>query len=148
MPRWLKVVLGILAALLLLCLLGSAAGYLWLESNKERLKGVGERAAAEGHDFGDGRDAEACVDEGLSRLAQRSSIIDQAEHKLFLKACLETAARDPEFCRDVPAKGELTARGLIASAGWAVGRCTAKGKAQDQDCTRLMQVVQEACQRK
>lgn len=148
MPRWLKVVLGVLAALLLLCLAGGLAGYLWLENNKERLKGVGERATTEGHDFGDGRDAEACVDEALQRLSARSGIVDQAEHKLFLKACLETAAREPEFCRDVPAKGELSAQSILTNAGWAIGRCTAKGKAQDQDCTRLMQVVQEACQRK
>ena len=148
MPRWLKIVLGIAGALLALCLVTSAAGYLWLDQNKERLKGVGERATTEGHDFGDGRDAEACVDEALQRVAVRNGIVDQAEHKLFLKACLETAARAPEFCRDVPAKGELSAQTVLASAGWAIGRCTAKGKAQDQDCTRLMQVVQEACQRK
>jgi hypothetical protein len=148
MPRWLKLVLGLIGALLALCLVTAAAGFAWLDRNKDRLKGVGERATTEGQDFGDGRDAEACLDEALQRLAARNGIVDQAEHKLFLKACLATAARDAGFCRDVPAKGELSAQSVITSAGWAMGRCTARGKPQDQDCARLMQVVQEACQRR
>ena len=93
MPKWLKVVLGILGGVMLLCLLSSAGAYWWFNENKEKLKGVGDRAKAEGSAFAYEHDADECVDEGLRRLALRSGIVDQAEHKLYLKACLEKAKR-------------------------------------------------------
>lgn len=140
MPKWLKVVLVVLAVGLMLCGVCSAGAYWWVDQNKEKLKGVGERAKAEGSAFAYEHDAEECVDEGLRRLKERSGIIDQAEHKLFLKACLEKAKRPETFCADVPPKGAL-----VQSAAWAVGRCIAKGRPDDQDCGRLMQAVAEAC---
>lgn len=140
MPKWLKVVLVILGVVVLLCGLSSAGAYWWFTENKEKLKGVGERAKKEGVAFAYQRDGEACVDEGLRRLAERSGIIDQVEHKLFLKACLEKATRPAGFCDGVPPLGEI-----IQSASWAVQRCIAKGKTDNQNCARMMQVLQEVC---
>lgn len=140
MPKWLKVVLGILGVAMLLCVLSGAGAYYWFNENKEKLKGVGDRAKAEGSAFAYEHDANECVDEGLRRLSVRSGIVDQAEHKLFLKACLEKAKRPATFCAGVPARGEL-----VQSATWAVERCVAKGRSGDQDCGRLMQAVAEAC---
>lgn len=141
MPKWLKVILILLGVVVLLCGLSSAGGYWWFSENKEKLKGVGERARKEGAAFAWKSDAEGCVDEGLRRLHERSGIVDQAVHKLFLKACLEKATRPAGFCTGVPPHGEL-----LAFASWAAERCVAKGKPKDQDCARLMQGVQEACQ--
>lgn len=142
MPKWLKVVLVLLGVVVLLCGVSSAGAYWWFTENKDKLKGVGERAKQEGAAFAYRSNAEGCVDEGLRRLQERSGIVDQAEHKLFLKACLEKVSLPPEFCADVPPRKEI-----IASASWAVERCLAKGRTQDQECARLMQAVQEACQK-
>ena len=140
MPRWLKVVLIVLAVVVLLCGLSSAGAYGWFNENKERLKGVGERAKKEGATFASQHSAEECVDEGLRRLSEHSGIVDQAENKLFLKECLQRATRPAGFCDDVPAGGQI-----IQSATWAVHRCFAKGKTDDQNCARMMQVLQEIC---
>ena len=141
MPKWLKVVLVILGVMVLLCGLSSAGAVWWFNENKEKLKGVGDRARNEGRAFAYEHDAEECVDEAIRRLDLRSGIVDQAEHKLFLKACLEKAVRPQGFCADVPPRGVL-----MKFAGWSVERCAAKGKTQNQECARLMQGIQEACQ--
>mgnify|MGYP001587412782 CR=1 FL=1 len=141
MPTWLKVVLALVGVMVLLCGLTSGVTYFWFNENKYKLKRVGERAKKEGARFAYEHDSNECVDEALRRLAERSSIIDQAEHKLFLKACLEKATRPAAFCEGVPPRSEI-----MLSATWAVERCVAKGKTQDQDCARMMQAVQEACQ--
>lgn len=141
MPKWLKIVLVLLGVVVLLCGLSSLGAYWWFDTNKDKLKGVGERAKKEGAAFAYQRDAEACVDEALRRLAERSGIVDQAEHKLFLKACLEKADRPAAFCDGVPPRTEI-----MLSATWAIDRCAQKGRTENQDCSRLMQAVQEACQ--
>ncbi|MDP2274439.1 MAG: hypothetical protein Q8K32_27080 [Archangium sp.] len=142
MPKWLKYGLIIFSVMILLCGVSSVlTAWSWYGANKDKLKGVSERAKKEGAAFAFNHDDEACLDEALRRLSARSGIIDQAEHKLFLKACLEKAARSPGFCTSVPPRSEI-----MAFAQWAVERCAAKGKTGDQDCSRLMQSVQEACQ--
>lgn len=142
MPKWLKVVLVVLAALAVVCCLGSAGVYWYLDTHKEELKGAATTAVGEGRAFGHGagNDADACVDEALRRLQTRRGLVDQATNQMFLKACLEVAPRPDGFCRDVPASGEV-----VAIATWAVERCAAKSAGKDQDCARLMQVVQRAC---
>lgn len=142
MPKWLKVVLVLLGVVVLLCGLSSAGAYWWFNENKDKLKGVGERAKKEGAAFAYRSTAEGCVDEARRRLEERSGIVDQAEHKLFLKACLEKLELPAEFCAGVPPRGEI-----MVSATWAVERCLKKDRAQDKECARLMQVVQEACQK-
>ena len=141
MPKWLKVVLIVLGVCLFLCLASGGAGFWWFNENKERLKGVGERAKKEGAAFAYANDADGCVDESLRRLEGHRGIIEQAEVKLFLKACLDRAQKPPQFCDGVPPRSEL-----MRSAAWAVDRCTAKAKIADQECARMMQGVQEACQ--
>jgi hypothetical protein len=141
MPKWLKVVLILLGVVVLLCGLSSAGAYWWVSQNKDRLKGVGEKAKKEGAAFAYEHDAPECVDEGLRRLTERSGIVDQAEHKLFLNACLEKASRPEAFCSGVPRLGDL-----FASATWAMEQCVAKARPQDQDCARLMSAIQNACE--
>ena len=141
MPQWLKVVLIVLGVFFVLCLASSGAAFWWFSENKEKLKGVAERAKSEGAAFAYEHDAEECVDEALRRLEGHRGIVEQAEHKLFLKACLDKAQRPAPFCEGVPPRSEL-----MRSASWAVDRCNAKGKTGDQECARLMQAVQEACQ--
>ncbi|MFZ5446606.1 MAG: hypothetical protein ACOZQL_41850 [Myxococcota bacterium] len=140
MPKWLKVVLIILAAALGLCCLGSGAAYAWLYRHKDELKDAAKTASQEGRAFGKLHDAEGCVDDGLRRLRAQRGLVEQATNRMFLQACLEVAAKPEGFCRDVPARTDV-----VAIATWSVQRCAAKGAAGDQDCARLMQVVQRAC---
>ena len=141
MPKWLKVILVLLAVVVLLCGLSSGGLYFWANKNGARLKRESEKAKRDGASFAWKSDAGGCVDEGLRRLGEHNGIIDQAENNLFLKACLGQAKRPDGFCTGVPAHGEI-----MAAASWALERCAAKGKPKDQDCARLMQVVQTACQ--
>lgn len=140
MPRWLKVVLIVFGCIALLCLVSAGAGYWWIQQNKDKLKGVSERMKQEASAFAYNHDAEECVDEALRRLEGHRGIVEQAEHKIFFKACLEKAKRPPQFCDGVPPRSEF-----MASAAWASERCEAKGKSNDQDCIRLMQGILEAC---
>ena len=143
MPKWLKVVLIIFGCFAALCLVTAGAGYVWFNENKDKLKGVGERAKKEGAAFAYQHDANECVDEALRRLEGHRGLVEQAENKLFFKACLEKAARPPQFCDGVPPRSEL-----MLTATWAVERCVEKGKPNDQDCARLMQGIVEACEQR
>lgn len=143
MPKWLKIVLILVGVMLFACGLCGGGAFFWFNENKEKLKGVGDKAKQEGAAFAYRSNSEGCVDEALRRVTKDTSIVDQAGNKIFLKACLDKTERAPGFCDDVPPRSEL-----IVSAKWAVERCVEKGRVEDQVCARLMQVVQEACQPK
>lgn len=140
MPKWLKVVLALLVFFFLLCGGLSAAAYFWFDANKDRLKGVTERARSEGETYAATHDANECVSAALGKLTQRNSIIDEAEHKIFLRACVEKAERPSGFCTGVPVRTEI-----FASAQWAVEKCQTLGYAGSQPCGRLVQAIQEVC---
>lgn len=140
MPKWLKVVLIVFGVVGGLCCLGGSAAYAWLYSHKDELKDLGKTANEEGRAFGKLNDAEGCVDEALRRLQVRRGLVEQAAHQMFLKSCLEVAPRPDGFCKGAPASGEV-----LAIATWSVERCAAKGARGDEDCARMMQVVQRAC---
>lgn len=140
MPKWLKVVLALMGVSFLLCVGISAAAYFWIDANKDRLKDVGTRAHNEAEAFAANHDSNECVNEALGRLTQRSGIVDEAEHKIFLRACLEKAERPAGFCDGIPARNQF-----IATAEWSVKKCSSLGYAGSQPCGRLMGAVQEVC---
>ncbi len=140
MPKWLKVVLALLGVAVLFCAGISAAAYFWFDANKDRLKDVGARAHNEADAFAFNHDANECVTEALSRLSKRSGIVEEAEHKIFLRACLDKAERPAGFCDGVPMRAQL-----LDTAQWSVSKCSSLGHAGNQSCTRLMGAIQEAC---
>ena len=140
MPKWLKVVLLVLGALVLLCVGGSLVFAGWLNANKDELKADGDKAKTDGEAFGRSSDATSCVTEGLRRLEQERGIVKQALDHLFVEHCLLVATRPDDFCQGVPPRGEV-----VATATWAVEQCTARERGGDQDCARLMHVVQKVC---
>ena len=124
---------------MLTCGLLFAGGAWWLDSNKDHLKEVGQRAMQEGKDFAASSDRDGCVTEALRRLDAKGAFMEQVEHKLFLEACLR-AAPAAASCEGVPARGDI-----MKSAQWAVDECARRGHAGNQDCGRLVGAVVEIC---
>ncbi len=135
-----KVVLGILAGLLVLCLGSGAAGYFWFNSNKDRLRAEGDRARDEGRAAGQGRTPEECVELGFARFDASPGLVGEATARLYLSSCLRAAGADAAFCAGVPKRDEL-----VKTAAWAVTVCAERGRPDDQPCTRFVQGLQEAC---
>lgn len=140
MSKGLKVALILLAGSILLCGVIGGGVVLWFNANKETLKADGDKAKREGEEYGRANGAEACVTEALRRLDGDRGIVAQALNNIFLQHCLEVAERPAGFCEGVPAKGNI-----IDSATWAVSECDERGHSGDQDCGRMMQVLQKVC---
>ena len=137
-----KVVLGILAALLLVSILSCLGLKMWFEDNKDELANMGEEADAAGIEYGIGSDQAGCVGAGLSQQDGCGAFdpMCEAENSIWLRACLSAATPTPGFCDGVPEKSDI-----IDSATWAVGTCMNLGRPDDQACGRLLQQVQEHC---
>lgn len=135
-----KIAIGVVVALLLAS--GATCGgfYLWLRNNGDRLRAEGMATMKAGAEFGQGKDASACVAEAVRRLATVDGIVAEAGNKVFLESCLKTARLDSAVCEGVPPRDEI-----IRSATWAIVRCEALGKGGDKPCTRLVGAIQERC---
>lgn len=141
MPKWLKIVLGVLATLVAICLFSGGAAAWWINANKDRLKADGQRVMAEGGKFGMETDADGCVAEALRRLEAADGFIAQAEQKVFLRACLEHTLVRPDFCAGVPTMSEF-----MAAATWSVANCNDRHAKDPQACGRMIQAVMEFCE--
>ncbi len=140
MPKWLKIVLGIFAVLVLLCGVTAFVAAKWFENNKDRLKELGDNAGRNGAVWGMQHDANSCVDEALRQNDEDGSMVAEAGHAIFLRSCLEKAQRPAGFCDGVPPKSEF-----IQTAQWTVKKCLALNRASDQPCTRMVKAIQEVC---
>jgi hypothetical protein len=142
MPGWLKVLLiGAASGVLLFALAIGGFGW-WLYSHRGEFREKGVAAEAKGTRFGVGKSSRACIDESLTRLERTSSIdfMQHADLEIFLRACLQSASRDPALCVGVPATGEI-----FPSVVWRNNTCAAHGKPGDQACGALLNAVQEVC---
>src|SRR5659263_498703 len=93
MPKWLKIILVLVGVVMLLCGLSSAGAYWWFNENKDKLKGVGERAKKEGNAFAYQHDAEECVAEGLRAPdAGRARSMSKHASRLISSKTLRAAA--------------------------------------------------------
>jgi hypothetical protein len=142
MPKWLKIVLLMLAAAVLLCGVGVGGVVWWFSANKDRLRADGERIMAEARAYGATTDADGCVAKALERLEAADGFIAQAEQKVFLRACLENTLARPDFCEGVPAMSEL-----MTAATWSVANCNDRHAKDPQACSRLIQAVMEFCEK-
>ena len=139
MPTWLKVVLGVLLAGVLLVAGLAAAGYYAFTSHREQLVNMGKAATTEGHQFGTGKSAPACIDEGLKRV-RGVGLIDEVKVRIFAGACLQTAQRPDGFCTAVPESSSF-----LETAQWRLSQCSGKPGLEPQQCQRFMQAWQDAC---
>jgi hypothetical protein len=140
MPRWLKVMLIVGGSGVALVGLAVGGFVWWLVANKGELRAKGIEAENRGREYASGKDSNACINESLVRLEHAGGIMEQAVLGVFLKGCLESAARDPRLCTGVPATNEI-----MASARWRSEICAAHGKPGDDACGRLLGTIQEVC---
>lgn len=140
MPKWLKIVLGIVAVLVLLCGVSAFVAMRWFDNNKDRLKALGDNAARDGATWAMTHDANSCIDEALRQNDVEGGMVAEAGHTIFMRSCLEKAQRPADFCDGVPPKNEF-----IQTAQWTVKKCLALNRAGDQPCTRMVKAIQEVC---
>jgi len=139
MPTWLKVVLGVLLAGLLVCGGGGAAFAFWLKSNEGKLKETGTRAKADAEAFAKTSDQSGCVSEALSRLKAKPGFMEEIEHRVFLSECLKLAPLTKGFCHDVPKQNEIMAVAVFAQ------QACADYDGPQEPCQRMMQELTKHC---
>lgn len=142
MPTWVKVVLILLLVLILGVATCTFVGYRWIKSHSGELLADAKKTKAEATEFGRGRDANACVDETFARLKQCGGIVCEVKGRVFLQDCLAVAERPADFCAAVPKRGEI-----MATAQWTLAECARRGRANDQQCTRVIIGIQDVCSR-
>jgi len=140
MPGWLKIMLIVAVACVVLGVVAAVAGFLWFRAHAGELRERAEAVRAEARELGASSTPDGCVGGALRRLDSGRGILDQAMAQAFLGGCLEAAPADPRFCEGVPARSEI-----MASVRWALGRCAELGRADDQACARILGEVQSYC---
>ena len=143
MPTWAKVVLIVVLAGFMVAAVGIFFAARWIRSRGASLQQEGKAVAVQGEEFGRGKNAQACIDESLTRLRSAPGFIGEAKVKLFLQSCLRTATVDEETCRDVPAT-----MSLIDTARWQMRECAKHGWANDQRCMRTISALQLTCEQR
>jgi hypothetical protein len=143
MPTWAKVLLAIGCGAVLLLVVIGVGGYFFINSHKDEWIAGARKANDEGTAFAQGKNANDCIDESLARLRTSKGILGEARIRVFLKGCLEVAAPSPQMCEDVPPRSEI-----IKSATWALHECSQRGMSGSQPCSRVMQELQERCEKK
>ena len=142
MPTWLKILLIIFLAGVLLLIAAVYVGYRWVRSHEGELREMNDKAVAEAQEFGRGKDADACIVETLSR-GDRCGQMDmfcEVKAKIFLENCLKVATVPDDFCASVPKQTNI-----MGSVRWQMAECGKRGHANEQRCTRLIAGVQEHC---
>ena len=139
MPWW----KGLLIAFGVLALIGIAiVGGItwWVMANKDRLVSESRDTMAEAKAFAESHDQDACVGEGLRKVAACDGFMCEAQTKIFTTFCLQQAEPTPGFCDGVPPTSEI-----MNTSRWVVAECERRGKKGNQRCSRLVQAVPEVC---
>lgn len=140
MPTWLKVLLAVFLAAIVLLAGGAFLAYRWFHANRAQLVEAGTAVRREGVAFGRGRDSRQCVEESLRRLHNSRGFANEVKARLFLRGCLSAAAERAAFCESVPRQGEI-----VASAEWTMNECRNLDAADISSCSRVMQEVIHHC---
>lgn len=140
MPTWVKIVVVIVVVGFIGVAVAIVLAARWVKSQGAELQKQGEVVVAEGKRFGQGKDANACIAEALTRVRACDGFICEAKIRVFLQNCLETATVSPELCATVP---KTTA--ILESAQWQVAECGRRGAPNDARCVRLIGELQVHC---
>lgn len=141
MPGWLKALLIVAIAIVLLVVGVIGAGAWWWMRNKEALINRAKEVVAEGKDFGSKTDNQGCVDEGVVRYKKDPGLTSVISTSIFLRTCLDSSRPTPGFCDSVPKKTEF-----MKTTEWRMGQCRQHGMAGDSYCQNIFQAVQEYCE--
>src|SRR6266852_1077465 len=142
MPGWLKALLIVAVAIVLLVLGCIGAGVYWWTKNRDALIARGKAVVTEGRDFGRNTDNQGCVDESISRYKKEPGFGSAISNSLFMRSCLDSSRPTPNFCTDVPKATEF-----VKSAQWRVEQCRRIDLSSDSYCQQLFQPVQEFCEK-
>ena len=140
MPTWLKVILIVVAAMVAILFAAGYVGYRWIASHKGEFEAQAAQVRTDATAFSQGKDANACIEETLTRADRCDGIICEAKTKLFLGVCLEKTGVPAEVCTTLPKRTDF-----MASAKWALAECARRGRPNDQRCTRMITALQEQC---
>lgn len=142
MPGWLKVLLIIAIVVVVLILGVVGTGVVWWVKNKDALMARAKEVVAEGKDFGQNHDNQACVDETISRYKKERGFGSAISNTFFMRSCLDASKPTPGFCDNIPKTTEF-----VKSAEWQVDQCRRVDLGQDSYCRQLFQPVQQFCEK-
>jgi hypothetical protein len=137
MPNWLRILLALFAAGLLVLVLAGVLAYRWMKKNGPQVAEKAKVASAEGRKFGEGKTAPECVEEGLRHAKEAKGFMEGINTQLFSSSCL-TAATTPEGFCEVP-------EGLMDRARWSAEQCTKRGMPGNQGCIAVFNSVMAHC---
>jgi len=136
MAGWLKVVLIVLAAFVVIVAVLCVVVYRTITAHGPEMRAAAEKMQRDGAAYGAGKQPADCIDEALRR-AERS-LAGSIRTRIFADACLEAATRPPGYCDNVPS-------GIIDTARWANGECVRRKLAGDQACVQVYTAVGDYC---
>lgn len=138
MPKWMKIVLGVLLLLMVLGGIAAAFAVRWARENFAALRSEAAVIDADARRFAQGKDAEACVVEALRRADACDGVMCEAKARVFLSRCLVVTGVPPQLCAGIPS-------GITARARWQAEACAARGRANDPRCMQILGAVADHC---
>jgi hypothetical protein len=140
MPAWLKIILIVIGVFVLLMIGFGVTMFLYFNQHKEEWMKASSAAKQEGQAYGEGKDANQCVDESVRRLGTCAGLQCEVVTRIFMQNCFTKAAPSPQLCTGIPKRSEI-----LRSAKWSLEECGRRGLSGNQPCGRLMQEVQRYC---
>lgn len=138
MSKGWKIGLTIIAAFLLLLMLGAGACFYYVSQLGDQVKE--DQKAAE--KLGETADEAACLQEALARVEGKNAIAGAASATVFLSTCLRKSRPSRGFCDGVPSSEDRD-----ATRKWAEAKCQALGQST-LTCGAIMGAVIGHCQQR
>ncbi len=139
LAKGLKIFMMVAGAIVLLVAILIGGFAWWLSSNRDDLKAQGDQIKAEATAFGQGRNGEACLAEGLRQLVACDGLMCKVKTVVFLTACLEAAEPSPSLCEGAPPSDSI-----LDSVKWLRQRF-AEVHLDSDDCQNLFGEIQDFC---
>ncbi len=142
MPKWLKITLIVVGAVLIVLVAGGFLAARAVKHAIDNFEANAEQATAAGKELGAIGTLADCVEAGVHRTADCSitNLTCAPLTATFLWGCLEAAPFDPSFCNAVP-----DAENNDAVIDWGQRACTVHGEHENDYCTVAMAMVPGFC---
>ena len=136
MPGWLKVILIVVGAFVLIIFVIGFVAYRSLQARAPELKAAVEKAQRDGAAFGAGKQPADCIDEALRRPDR--TFTGMIRTRMFSEACFKASTQPPGYCDQVPS-------GIIDTAKWANAECARRKLAGDEACVQVYTAAGQYC---